>query len=178
MAGVCGRWHGGGAVPSSGWVGIIMLWLGLRDPQHGCGHGGGCRRCLGARWWRGVRVAAQGYGRWEGYGRRGAQPAHQRTAHQHHRPSPALHTTPRHATAGKLLIECAGQVAARRQLPKGTVVGYEEIAEESFGKLGRLLISSIIYIELFGTCALLFILEVWVGYNLIRVFGLDLQNVI
>ena len=37
---------------------------------------------------------------------------------------------------------------------------YEEIAEETFGKLGRLIISSIIYVELFGTCCLLFILEV------------------
>jgi hypothetical protein len=37
---------------------------------------------------------------------------------------------------------------------------YEEIAEEAFGKLGRALVSSIIYVELFGTCCLLFILEV------------------
>ena len=37
---------------------------------------------------------------------------------------------------------------------------YEEIAEETFGKLGRLIISAIIYVELFGTCCLLFILEV------------------
>lgn len=57
-------------------------------------------------------------------------------------------------------------VAKRRGLGPGKVVGYEEIAEESFGKLGRLLVSTIIYIELFGTCALLFILEVgrkWVA---------------
>lgn len=38
---------------------------------------------------------------------------------------------------------------------------YEAIAEETFGKIGRLIISSIIYVELFGTCCLLFILEVW-----------------
>ncbi len=50
-------------------------------------------------------------------------------------------------------------VAKRRGAP-GAVMGYEDIAEESFGKLGRLLISSIIYVELFGTCCLLFILEV------------------
>lgn len=37
---------------------------------------------------------------------------------------------------------------------------YEAIAEETFGKIGRLIISSIIYVELFGTCCLLFILEV------------------
>ena len=40
---------------------------------------------------------------------------------------------------------------------------YEEIAEETFGKLGRLIISSIIYVELFGTCCLLFILEVGIA---------------
>ena len=42
----------------------------------------------------------------------------------------------------------------------GGPVGYEEIAEAAFGPLGRLLVSAIIYVELFGTCALLFILEV------------------
>lgn len=44
--------------------------------------------------------------------------------------------------------------------PSCTRSRYEEIAEETFGKLGRLIISSIIYVELFGTCCLLFILEV------------------
>lgn len=57
-------------------------------------------------------------------------------------------------------MECAAAVVARRNLPAGTVVGYEEIAEETFGKLGRLLVSSIMYVELFGTCCLLYILEV------------------
>ncbi len=45
---------------------------------------------------------------------------------------------------------------------------YEEIAEETFGKMGRLIISSIIYVELFGTCCLLFILEVSFGARLER----------
>lgn len=62
--------------------------------------------------------------------------------------------------AAKALCECAAAVVKRRGLPAGTLVGYEEIAEESFGKLGRAVISAIIYTELFGTCALLFILEV------------------
>jgi vesicular inhibitory amino acid transporter len=61
--------------------------------------------------------------------------------------------------AGKALVECADVVSKRRGLP-AAAMGYEEIAEEAFGKLGRLIISSIIYVELFGTCCLLFILEV------------------
>jgi len=74
---------------------------------------------------------------------------------------------------GKALVECAAAVVARRKLPAGTVVGYEEIAEESFGKLGRLLVSSIIYVELFGTCCLLFILE---GDNMFSLLGKKLAE--
>lgn len=59
---------------------------------------------------------------------------------------------------GKALVECANKVAEQRGQP-GTVVGYEDIAEAAFGKLGRALVSAIIYIELFGTCCVLFILE-------------------
>lgn len=59
---------------------------------------------------------------------------------------------------GKALVECANKVAELRGQP-GVVVGYEEIAEAAFGKLGKALVSSIIYIELFGTCCVLFILE-------------------
>ncbi len=61
---------------------------------------------------------------------------------------------------GKALVECAQEVVKRRNAPAGTVVGYEQIAEEAFGRLGRLIISAIIYVELFGTCCLLFILQV------------------
>jgi solute carrier family 32 (vesicular inhibitory amino acid transporter) len=61
--------------------------------------------------------------------------------------------------AGKALVECADAVSAARGTP-GAVMGYEDIAEAAFGKLGRLIISAIIYVELFGTCCLLFILEV------------------
>eukprot|EP00983_Pelagomonas_calceolata_P058259 1145413-Pelagomonas_calceolata.AAC.8 len=58
----------------------------------------------------------------------------------------------------KALVECANKVAENRGQP-GAVVGYEEIAEAAFGKFGKALISAIIYIELFGTCCVLFILE-------------------
>jgi vesicular inhibitory amino acid transporter len=57
----------------------------------------------------------------------------------------------------KVLCECADAVSARNG---GAAVGYEEIAEAAFGPIGKLIISTIIYVELFGTCALLFILEV------------------
>ncbi|GLC35800.1 hypothetical protein PLESTB_000495600 [Pleodorina starrii] len=67
----------------------------------------------------------------------------------------------------KALCECADAVA-KRQGANAAPVGYEEIAEAAFGKLGRLIISSIIYVELFGTCALLFILE---GDNMFKLFG-------
>ena len=59
---------------------------------------------------------------------------------------------------GKALVECANKVAEQRGQP-GAVVGYEEIAEAAFGKMGKALISAIIYTELFGTCCVLFILE-------------------
>eukprot|EP00199_Chlamydomonas_sp_CCMP681_P000942 CAMPEP_0119103356 /NCGR_PEP_ID=MMETSP1180-20130426/1798_1 /TAXON_ID=3052 ORGANISM="Chlamydomonas cf sp, Strain CCMP681" /NCGR_SAMPLE_ID=MMETSP1180 /ASSEMBLY_ACC=CAM_ASM_000741 /LENGTH=441 /DNA_ID=CAMNT_0007087827 /DNA_START=206 /DNA_END=1531 /DNA_ORIENTATION=- len=68
---------------------------------------------------------------------------------------------------GKALVECANEVSRRRQLV-GQVVGYEEIAEEAFGKVGRAIVSAIIYVELFGTCCLLFILE---GDNMFSLMG-------
>jgi len=68
---------------------------------------------------------------------------------------------------GKALVECANKVAENRGQP-GAVVGYEEIAEAAFGKFGKALISAIIYIELFGTCCVLFILE---QDNMFNLFG-------
>ena len=50
-------------------------------------------------------------------------------------------------------------VAENKGISSGKV-GYEDIAEFSFGSVGRALVSSIIYTELFGTCCLLFILQV------------------
>ncbi|KAJ9526617.1 hypothetical protein QJQ45_017626 [Haematococcus lacustris] len=68
---------------------------------------------------------------------------------------------------GKALVECANAVASNKGQP-GSVVGYEEIAEASFGPLGKALVSAIIYVELFGTCCLLFILE---GDNMYSLLG-------
>ena len=70
--------------------------------------------------------------------------------------------TPCGLPAGKALVECNAAVAKRRNASSASI-GYEEIAEETFGRWGRLLISTIIYVELFGTCCLLFILEVRSG---------------
>ncbi|GIL72720.1 hypothetical protein Vretifemale_3019 [Volvox reticuliferus] len=67
----------------------------------------------------------------------------------------------------KALCECADAVLKRQGANAGPV-GYEEIAEAAFGSIGRLIISTIIYVELFGTCALLFILE---GDNMFKLFG-------
>lgn len=52
----------------------------------------------------------------------------------------------------RIKAECNGAAPA--------MIGYEDIGEAAFGCLGRKIVSSIVYIELLGTCALLFILEV------------------
>ncbi len=49
---------------------------------------------------------------------------------------------------------------ALREGSNRELVGYEDIGAEAFGGLGRATVSSTMYIELLGTCALLFILEV------------------
>lgn len=67
----------------------------------------------------------------------------------------------------KSLCECA-EAVAKLKGNVGAPASYEDIAEATFGKWGRVLVSSIIYVELFGTCALLFILE---GDNLFKLFG-------
>lgn len=64
--------------------------------------------------------------------------------------------------AAKALCECA-EAVAKQKGAGGTPASYEDIAEATFGKWGRVLVSGIIYVELFGTCALLFILEVGPG---------------
>ena len=49
----------------------------------------------------------------------------------------------------------------QREGSTGTaLVGYEDIGAEAFGGLGRAVVATSMYIELMGTCALLFILEV------------------
>ncbi len=40
------------------------------------------------------------------------------------------------------------------------MIGYEDIGGAAFGAIGRTIVSSVMYVELLGTCALLFILEV------------------
>eukprot|EP01025_Chloroclados_australasicus_P050364 TRINITY_DN5782_c0_g2_i2.p1 TRINITY_DN5782_c0_g2~~TRINITY_DN5782_c0_g2_i2.p1 ORF type:complete len:507 (-),score=28.15 TRINITY_DN5782_c0_g2_i2:372-1805(-) len=74
---------------------------------------------------------------------------------------------------GKALVECHAEVSKSYQ--KGTKVGYEEIAEKSFGLTGRRIISNVMYIELLGTCALLLILE---GDNLAQLLGSTLGRFI
>lgn len=67
---------------------------------------------------------------------------------------------------GKALVDCANAIQERSGSQKK--VGYEEIAEAAFGTIGRLIVSSIIYIELFGTCAILLVCE---GDNLFNILG-------
>ena len=52
--------------------------------------------------------------------------------------------------------------AEREGSSGGALIGYEDIGAEAFGGLGRAIVSSTMYIELLGTCALLFILEVMI----------------
>lgn len=74
------------------------------------------------------------------------------------------------SAAGKALVEAHAVV--KESTGKQTV-GYEDIAEAAFGSAGRLVISTIMYVELFGTCALLFILQ---GDNLMNLFGSSFQS--
>ena len=67
--------------------------------------------------------------------------------------------------AGKALVECHEAVSKRQKAQSingasPPMVGYEDIGEAAFGALGRKVVSSVVYTELMGTCALLFILEV------------------
>ena len=50
--------------------------------------------------------------------------------------------------------------AAKTGAAAPAMVGYEDIGEAAFGALGRSIVSGVMYVELMGTCALLFILEV------------------
>lgn len=62
-------------------------------------------------------------------------------------------------------MECHDEVSrrAKAESTNGSappMIGYEDIGAAAFGALGRTIVSSVMYIELLGTCALLFILEV------------------
>lgn len=69
--------------------------------------------------------------------------------------------------SGKALVEAHQVVKA--QTGKA-VVGYEDIAEAGLGKAGRAIVSAMVYVELFGTCTLLFILQ---GDNLLNLLGTE-----
>ncbi len=62
-------------------------------------------------------------------------------------------------------MECHDEVSRRIKAECNgaapPMVGYEDIGEAAFGRLGRKIVSSVVYTELLGTCALLFILEVY-----------------
>ena len=62
-------------------------------------------------------------------------------------------------------MECHDVVLQRAKAESGNgaappMIGYEDIGGAAFGALGRTIVSSVMYVELLGTCALLFILEV------------------
>eukprot|EP00873_Tetraselmis_striata_P016271 jgi/Tetstr1/436535/TSEL_025360.t1 len=67
--------------------------------------------------------------------------------------------------SGKALVEAHNVV--KTQSGK-RIVGYEDIAEAALGKFGRAIVSGMVYVELSGTCALLFILQ---GDNLMNLLG-------
>lgn len=61
-------------------------------------------------------------------------------------------------------MECCQEVSSKLKSedPKADVssIGYEDIGEAAYGSFGRRLVSTTVYTELLGICALLFILEV------------------
>ena len=68
--------------------------------------------------------------------------------------------------AGKILVECCQEVAARNKSQPGSQgsqvssVGYEDIGEAAYGGFGRKLVSTAMYTEIVGICSLLFVVEV------------------
>ena len=63
------------------------------------------------------------------------------------------------SSAGKALGECI-QIVAERQGVAETGVGYEDVARAAFGRAGQVAVSVSIYTELYGICAVLFIVMV------------------
>ena len=61
--------------------------------------------------------------------------------------------------AGKALGECIATVASSSGAPSHEV-GYEDVAEAAFGSAGKAFISTCMYTELYGICAVLFIIMV------------------
>lgn len=58
---------------------------------------------------------------------------------------------------GKAIAECIDTICKREGRDPHDV-GYEDVAQVAYGKLGRLVVSATIYTELYGICALLFII--------------------
>ena len=56
--------------------------------------------------------------------------------------------------------EVAFQLKAKDPEADISNIGYEDIGEAAYGSLGRRIVSTTVYTELLGICALLFILEV------------------
>eukprot|EP00798_Chlamydomonas_sp_ICE-L_P008319 gene8319-1594_t len=71
------------------------------------------------------------------------------------------------AYTGKALVECSNAIVKKQKLDV-KAVGYEDIGQAAFGKLGRLIVSSMIYCELGGCCAMMFIL---MGDNMFNLLG-------
>ena len=74
------------------------------------------------------------------------------------------HVTQKLLCTGKVLVQSCQEVAAQLKAkdPKADIsnIGYKDIGEAAYGKFGRRLVSTTVYTELLGICALLFILEV------------------
>ena len=60
---------------------------------------------------------------------------------------------------GKALGECIASVAKSSGVPSHEV-GYEDVAMAAFGSAGKTFISTCMYTELYGICAVLFIIMV------------------
>ena len=63
------------------------------------------------------------------------------------------------STTGKALGECIQLVAEARGVPEAEV-GYEDVALAAFGRAGQVAVSVSMYTELYGICAVLFIVMV------------------
>lgn len=79
------------------------------------------------------------------------------------------------AYTAKALCRCSQTVAKQLKKQPGEMVRYEEIAEAALGgKVGRSVVSFIMYTELIGTCALFLILE---SDNVWNLLGSALKDV-
>eukprot|EP00798_Chlamydomonas_sp_ICE-L_P003467 gene3467-13527_t len=75
-------------------------------------------------------------------------------------------------SSGWTLVACSNAIVKKKNLAV-RAVGYEDIGEEAFGKIGRFIVSSMIYVELGGCCAMMFIL---MGDNMFNLLGTALAK--